>query len=66
MDLDLDDYEGALGVKFTSTKAERVQTGERAMTHVMAITAVYLDADEKPVRYKVENSSGMGPRVSSL
>ena len=60
MNLDLYDYERALGVKYTSTKAERDQTGESSMTHMMVIIAVHLDADEKPVRYKVENSSGMG------
>ena len=60
MDPVLYDYEGALRVKFTSTKAERVQTRESPITHVMIITAAHLDADEKPVRYKVENSSGMG------
>ena len=58
MDLDLYDYERALGVKFSSTKAERDQTGESSMTDVMVITAAHLDANEKPVRYKVENSSG--------
>jgi bleomycin hydrolase len=58
MDLDLFDYERALGIKFTSTKADRLQTGESAMTHAMVITAVHLDADGKPVRYKVENSWG--------
>ena len=49
--LDLFDYERALGVKFTSTKAERI-----AMTHSMVITAARLDADGRPVRCKVENS----------
>lgn len=58
MDLDLFDYGSALGVTFASTKAERLQTGESAMTHAMVITAVHLDADGKPVRYKVENSWG--------
>ena len=28
------------------------------MTHAMVITAVHLDQDGKPVRYKVENSWG--------
>jgi len=60
MDLDLFDYERALGVKFTSTKAERLQTGESSMTHAMVITAVHLDADGRPIRYKVENSWGEG------
>ena len=41
------------------TKAERLQTGESAMTHAMVISAVHVDpATGKPVRYKVENSWG--------
>jgi bleomycin hydrolase len=28
------------------------------MTHAMVITAVHLDGDGKPVRFKVENSWG--------
>lgn len=31
------------------------------MTHAMVITAVHLDGDGKPVRYKVENSWGDAP-----
>lgn len=30
--------------------------GETAMTHAMVITAVHLDEDGRPVRYRVENS----------
>ena len=60
MDLDLYDYERALGVKFISSKAERLQTGESAMTHATVITAVHLNADGRPVRYKVENSWSNG------
>jgi len=40
------------------TKAERLQTGESAMTHAMVISAVHLDARGKPVRYRIENSWG--------
>ena len=40
------------------TKAERVETAESAMTHAMVISAVHLDKNGKPVRYKVENSWG--------
>lgn len=31
------------------------------MTHAMVITAVHLDKDGKPIRYKVENSWGDAP-----
>jgi len=60
MDVDLFDYERALDVKFSLTKSERLLTGESAMTHAMVITAAHLDADGRPVRYKVENSWGDG------
>lgn len=43
------------------TKAERLQVSESAMTHAMVITAVHLDQDGNPVRYKVENSWGDDP-----
>ena len=38
------------------SKAERLLTGESAMTHAMVLTAVHLDKDGMPVRWRVENS----------
>lgn len=38
------------------SKAQRLLTGESQMTHAMVLTAVHLDADHKPVRWRVENS----------
>ncbi|KAG8885814.1 hypothetical protein FRB97_009520 [Tulasnella sp. 331] len=58
MDTELYEYETAFGIKLGLTKAQRLQTGESAMTHAMVITAVHLDDDDKPVRYRVENSWG--------
>ena len=58
MALDLFDYERALGVKFTSTRVERLQTGESEMKHTMVVTTVHLDAGGRPLRCKVENSWG--------
>ncbi|KAG9031939.1 hypothetical protein FRB95_002075 [Tulasnella sp. JGI-2019a] len=58
MDTALYEYESAFGIKLGLTKAQRLQTGESAMTHAMVITAVHLDDDGKPVRYRVENSWG--------
>ena len=55
MDLDLFDYERALGVKFTSIEAERLQTGESEMKHTTVITTVHLDAGGRPLRCKVED-----------
>lgn len=56
MDTDLVDYELGFNVKLGMTKAERLQTGESAMTHAMVLTAVHLDKEGKPVRWRVENS----------
>ncbi|CAG8682173.1 4156_t:CDS:10, partial [Acaulospora colombiana] len=47
MDTGIYDYERAFGIKL-----------ESSMTHAMVITAVHLDGDGKPVRFKVENSWG--------
>ena len=60
MDTDLVDYELGFNVKLGLTKAERLLTGESAMTHAMVLTAVHLDADNKPVRWRVENSWSSG------
>ncbi|KAM0718867.1 hypothetical protein Q7P37_005939 [Cladosporium fusiforme] len=56
MDTDLVDYELGFNVKLGLTKAERLLTGESQMTHAMVLTAVHLDKDNKPVRWRVENS----------
>ncbi|TFY73707.1 hypothetical protein EWM64_g10305 [Hericium alpestre] len=59
MDTNLFEYENAFDIKLSLTKAERVQTGESAMTHAMVISGVHLDPQtSKPLRYKVENSWG--------
>ena len=58
MDLDLLDYELAFNIKLGLTKAQRLMTGESEMTHAMVLTAVHLDADGKPVRWRVQNSWG--------
>lgn len=55
MDTDLFEYELGFNVKLGMSKAERLQTGESQMTHAMVLTAVHV-VDEKPVRWRVENS----------
>jgi bleomycin hydrolase len=50
------DYELGFNVTLNMSKAERLLTGESAMTHAMVLTAVHLDKDNKPVRWRVENS----------
>jgi len=56
MDTDLVDYELGFNVRLGMSKAERLMTGESAMTHAMVLTAVHLDKEGKPVRWRVENS----------
>lgn len=56
MDTDLVDYELGFNVKLGMTKAERLMTGESAMTHAMVLTAVHLGPNGEPVRWRVENS----------
>ena len=59
MDTALYDYEGALGVPFALDKAQRLDYGESRMTHAMVFTGVHV-VDDRPVRWKVENSWGTG------
>lgn len=56
MDTDLVDYELGFNIKLGLTKAQRLLTGESQMTHAMVLTAVHLDEDDKPVRWRVQNS----------
>lgn len=56
MDTGLVDYELGFGIKLGMTKAERLRSGESLMTHAMVLTAVHLDDDGEPVRWRVENS----------
>ncbi|KAH9935545.1 peptidase C1B bleomycin hydrolase [Fomitopsis serialis] len=58
MDLNLFEYENAFDIKLGMSKADRLRTGESAMTHAMVISGVHLDAAGKPLRYKIENSWG--------
>ncbi|KAK7472862.1 bleomycin hydrolase [Stygiomarasmius scandens] len=58
MDTTLFKYESTFDITLGLTKAQRLQTNESAMTHAMVISGVHLDANGKPVRYKVENSWG--------
>ena len=60
MDLDLIDYELGFGVTLGMDKAQRLLTGESLMTHAMVLTAVHLDEDGKPLRWRVQNSWGEG------
>ncbi|KAJ7346506.1 peptidase C1B, bleomycin hydrolase [Mycena albidolilacea] len=58
MDPALFEYENAFDITLGLTKADRLRVNESAMTHAMVISAVHLDANGNPVRFKVENSWG--------
>ena len=52
------DYAALLGTTFPMTKAERISTFDSGSTHAMTLTAVDLDTDNQPLKWKVENSWG--------
>ena len=52
------DYSALFGTTFTMSKADRIATFDSGSTHAMTLTAVDLDADGNPVKWKVENSWG--------
>ena len=56
--LDNFDYGRLFGTSFPMNKAERISTFDSGSTHAMTLTAVDLDANGKPVKWKVENSWG--------
>lgn len=58
MDLNLYDLEGLFGLRFPMDKAARLDYGESLMTHAMVFQGVDLDEEEKPLRWRVENSWG--------
>jgi bleomycin hydrolase len=55
LDTDLFLYEDALGTSFQLDKAGRLDYGESMLTHAMVFTGVHC-INDKPVRWKVENS----------
>ena len=58
LDVDNFDYESVYGVKFGMNKAQRIQTGESGSSHGMALIAVDINAQQKPVKWQFENSWG--------
>ena len=58
LDVDNFDYESVYGVKFGMNKAQRIETGESGSSHGMALIAVDVDAQRKPVKWQFENSWG--------
>ena len=56
--LDNFDYGAVFGTTFPMDKAQRISTFDSGSTHAMTLTAVDLDAEGKPLKWKVENSWG--------
>ena len=56
--LDNFDYGSLFGTTFGMDKAQRISTYDSGSTHAMTLTAVDLDAEGKPLKWKVENSWG--------
>lgn len=60
------DYEALMGITFGMNKAERIRTFASASSHAMTLVAVDLDANDKPIKWLVENSWGDGPNNGHL
>ncbi|KAI1392321.1 peptidase C1B, bleomycin hydrolase [Hypoxylon trugodes] len=60
MDTDLFDFSLGFNVDLYRSldKAARLRVGESAMTHAMVLTAVHVDAEGRPERWRVQNSWG--------
>jgi len=52
------DYGSLFDTAFGMSKAERIMTFDSGSTHAMTLSAVDLDADGNPLKWKVENSWG--------
>lgn len=58
-DLNIYDYGTLFGTTFPMNKADRISTFDSGSTHAMTLTAVDLDANGNPLKWKVENSWGI-------
>ena len=56
--LDNFDYASLFNTSFNMSKAERISTFDSGSTHAMTLTAVDLDVQGQPLKWKVENSWG--------
>ena len=57
-DLENFDYASLFNTSFNMTKADRISTFDSGSTHAMTLTAVDLDMQGQPLKWKVENSWG--------
>jgi bleomycin hydrolase len=58
LDVDNFNYEAVYNVPFGMDKKDRIQTKETGSSHGMALIAVEVDANQKPVKWQFENSWG--------
>ena len=58
LDLRNYDYASLFGTTFGMTKRQRIQTHDSGSTHAMTLMAVDLGPDDRPTKWKVENSWG--------
>ena len=58
MAMDTYDFDTALNLRFTQSKAERLNYSESLMTHAMVLTGVDLDKAGNSLKWKIENSWG--------
>ena len=58
LDIDNYDYATLFSTTFGMNKADRIATFDSGSTHAMTLTAVDLDTNGKPLKWKVENSWG--------
>ncbi len=59
LDVDNYNYDAVYNVSFGMDKKERIQTHDSGSTHGMALIAVEVGKDEKPVKWQFENSWGI-------
>ncbi len=53
------DYNSLFGTVFGMNKKQRIQSFDSGSSHAMTLMAVDLDANERPTKWKVENSWGV-------
>ena len=58
LDVNNYDYASLFSTTFGMDKAQRISTYDSGSTHAMTLSAVDLDANGKPLKWKVENSWG--------
>ncbi|RKD91636.1 C1 family peptidase [Mangrovibacterium diazotrophicum] len=58
LDVDNFNYEAVYNVPFNMNKAQRIETKDSGSSHGMALIAVEVDKDEKPLKWQFENSWG--------